>query len=103
MPGRRAFLKTGLRAVVAGPVVRPARPTATAARTGYRANRTPLQAAPFLRLPPGAIRAHGWLATQLDRQVGGGCGRYPEVSHFLQDDNPGWIHSNLGGWEEGPH
>jgi hypothetical protein len=102
---RRTLLKTGLgavgAAVVAGPVVPPSGPAAAAA--SYPGNRAPLQPAPFLRLPPGAVQAQGWLATQLGYQVDGLCGRYPEVSHFLQYDNTGWIRSDLGGWEEVPY
>jgi hypothetical protein len=32
------------------------------------------------------VRSQGWLATQLAYQLNGLCGRYPEVSHFLQYD-----------------
>src|SRR5881394_2619623 len=51
----------------------------------------------------GTERPAGWLATQLRYQLGGLNGRYPEVSHFLQYDNTGWIHPDLGGWEEVPY
>ncbi|GIH10669.1 hypothetical protein Rhe02_87360 [Rhizocola hellebori] len=74
-----------------------------AAAPSYPNNRAPLQPAAFLRLPPGAVRAQGWLATQLDRQVNGLCGRYPDTSHFLQYANTGWTNSGLGGWEEVPY
>ena len=74
-----------------------------AAVPSYPNNRAPLQPAAFLRLPPGAARAQGWLATQLDRQVNGLCGRYPDTSHFLQYANTGWTNSSLGGWEEVPY
>jgi Beta-L-arabinofuranosidase, GH127/Ricin-type beta-trefoil lectin domain-like len=101
--GRRDLLKGGLAAM--GGLVAAAgstRPVAAAAAV-YPTNRAPLQPAAFLRLQPGAARAAGWLATQLSYQLGGLNGRYPEVSHFLQYDNTGWIHSNLGGWEEVPY
>ena len=62
-----------------------------AARRGTR----PLQPAAYLRLKPGAVKAAGWLATQLDMQVTGLCGHYPETSHFLQYDQTGWIHPIL--------
>src|SRR5690349_10251566 len=49
-------------------------------------NRAPLQPVAYLRLKPGAVRAQGWLATQLEHQVTGLCGHSPEASHFLQYD-----------------
>jgi hypothetical protein len=93
---RRTVLKTGTTVAIAAAVGLPAK--AFAAQ-----NRAPLQPAAYLRLKPGAVRAAGWLATQLDKQVNGLCGHYPETSHFLQYDNTGWIHPNLGGWEEVPY
>ncbi|GAB3406323.1 hypothetical protein GCM10027569_16680 [Flindersiella endophytica] len=63
-------------------------------------NRAPLKPAAFLRVPVGSVRPQGWLAKQLAYELDGLCGRYPEVSHFLQYDGNGWIHPGLGGWEE---
>jgi beta-L-arabinofuranosidase (glycosyl hydrolase family 127)/ricin-type beta-trefoil lectin protein/glycosyl hydrolase family 127 (putative beta-L-arabinofuranosidase) len=76
---------------------------ARAAVAGYVVNRAPLRPDAFLRLPPGSTRAAGWLATQLGYQLTGINGRMTEISHFLQYDNTGWIHPNLGGWEELPY
>jgi Beta-L-arabinofuranosidase, GH127/Ricin-type beta-trefoil lectin domain-like len=76
---------------------------AAAATPRYVTNRAPLRPDAFLRLPPGATRAAGWLATQLGYQLTGLNGRMTEVSHFLQYDNTGWIHPGLGGWEEVPY
>ena len=76
---------------------------AQAAVSGYVTNRAPLQPDAFLKLPPGATKAGGWLATQLKYQLNGLNGRMTEVSHFLQYDNTGWIHPNLVGWEELPY
>ncbi|MGX1226725.1 RICIN domain-containing protein [Streptomyces ambofaciens] len=55
------------------------------------------------RLPPGSIAAHGWLAGQLRLQLTGLCGRYEEVSHFLDFATSGWVHPENGGWEELPY
>ncbi|WP_353946218.1 beta-L-arabinofuranosidase domain-containing protein [Streptomyces sp. HUAS MG91] len=55
------------------------------------------------RLPVGSITAHGWLAEQLKIQLAGLCGRYAETSHFLVMDTCGWVHPELGGWEELPY
>jgi hypothetical protein len=76
---------------------------AHAAVAGYVVNRAPLQPDAFLRLPPGATKATGWLATQLRYQLDGINGRMTEISHFLAYNNTGWIHPNLGGWEEVPY
>jgi hypothetical protein len=51
----------------------------------------PLQAAKFLRLPPGSVQASGWLATQLNYQVNGLNGQFPEVSSYLDYSTTGWI------------
>ncbi|WP_436764462.1 RICIN domain-containing protein [Streptosporangium sp. V21-05] len=100
---RRDLLKIGLTA--AGGLLTTVSTTqaAQAAPVPYLPNRAPLQPAAFLRLPPGATRPRGWLATQLQRQVDGMCGRYAQVSHFLRYDDTGWIRSELGGWEEVPY
>ena len=76
---------------------------APAAVAGYVTNRAPLHPDAFIRLPPGAVQAGGWLATQLGYQLDGINGRMTEISHFLQYDNTGWIHPNLAGWEEVPY
>ncbi|WP_420037004.1 beta-L-arabinofuranosidase domain-containing protein [Streptomyces sp. cg28] len=57
----------------------------------------------FTRLPVGSITAKGWLAEQLKIQLAGLCGRYAETSHFLVMDTCGWVHPELGGWEELPY
>ncbi|MDC0707561.1 glycoside hydrolase family 127 protein [Stigmatella sp. ncwal1] len=96
---RRELIKGGLAAAGAAMVASPSEAQAAAAAV-YMINRSPLRPDAFLRLPPGAVRPQGWLATQLERQVNGLCGRFMEVSHFLQYDNTGWTRPNLGGWEE---
>jgi hypothetical protein len=78
-------------------------PAAGAPTSPYPQNRAPLRPAAFLRLPPGAVRPAGWVTTQLSRQVNGLCGRYPDISHFLQFGNTGWTNRDLGGWEEVPY
>jgi len=85
---RRTVLKSGTALGLAAAVGLPAGLPGVAFAAQ---NRAPLQPAAFLRLKPGAVRAAGWLATQLDHQVTGLCGHYPETSHFLQYDQTGWI------------
>ena len=102
---RRDFLKTGL-AAAGGAALAAALPPQTQATagttgTGYIPNRAPLVQVPFLKLPPGSIKPHGWLAKQLDLQVNGLCGRYPEVSDYLKYEGNGWVTPNTNsGWEE---
>jgi hypothetical protein len=66
----------------------------------YGQNRSPLQPAPFMKLPPGSVKAHGWLRHQLDLQLNGLNGRMTEVSDYLNYDNCGWVDSTKDGWEE---
>jgi len=114
---RRDFLKTGL--VAAGSVAlgggsmpRPVGAATDGVRTVpvaqadvagglYTPNRAPLAPSPFLKLPIGSIKPLGWLRHQLDLQVNGLCGRYPEVSDFLKYDGNGWVDPGAdSGWEE---
>ncbi|HWO63010.1 MAG TPA: RICIN domain-containing protein [Umezawaea sp.] len=97
---RRTFLRGGL--LTAGGVLVVER-TAQAATAHYPVNRAPLRPSSYLRLPPGAVRPAGWLATQLDRQVTGLAGRYQEFSHFLRFGETGWTRADLDGWEEVPY
>ncbi|MET0417543.1 MAG: hypothetical protein ABW022_16140, partial [Actinoplanes sp.] len=97
---RRTLLAGTAAIAAAGPLVPGA---AHAAVADYVVNRAPLRPDAFLRLPPGAVRATGWLATQLGYQLNGINGRMTEISHFLRYDQTGWINPNLGGWEELPY
>ncbi|MFD7919284.1 beta-L-arabinofuranosidase domain-containing protein [Streptomyces sp. NPDC059740] len=83
----------------------PAAQAAVAPAAGglYTPNAQPLAPTAFLRLPPGSVRAKGWLAEQLRLQLDGLCGRYQEVSHFLDRDTTGWITPSRTGWEEVPY
>jgi hypothetical protein len=76
-------------------------PVPTADGCIYLANRTPLQPSALIKLPVGAVKANGWLKHQLDLEIDGICGRYPEVSEFLKYDGNGWVDpSSNSGWEE---
>ncbi|MFD9739843.1 RICIN domain-containing protein [Umezawaea sp. NPDC059074] len=97
---RRTLLRGGL--LTAGGALLRA-PAAQAAAPLYPVNRSPLRPSAYLRLPPGAAKATGWLATQLDRQVSGLNGRYQEFSHFLRFADSGWTRPDLDGWEEVPY
>jgi hypothetical protein len=106
---RRTFLKSTavlLGAGALGGTAAPAAATAAlphASGAQYPVNSAPLQPAAFLRLPPGAVRPQGWLATQLDYQLNGLNGQYQQVSHFLDFSQTGWVQPDLVGWEEVPY
>ncbi|GGV42978.1 hypothetical protein GCM10010495_70760 [Kitasatospora herbaricolor] len=80
-------------------------PSAVAPARGglYTPNAAPLQPTAFLRLPPGSITARGWLDGQLRLQLAGLCGRYEEISHFLDMNSSGWVRPDRTGWEELPY
>ncbi|MFJ4677742.1 RICIN domain-containing protein [Kitasatospora sp. NPDC088783] len=69
----------------------------------YFPNAAPLAPVAFLRLPPGSITAAGWLDGQLRLQLAGLCGRYDQLSHFLDLNTSGWTHPDRVGWEEVPY
>ncbi|WP_324792703.1 RICIN domain-containing protein [Streptomyces cyaneofuscatus] len=82
----------------------PHRHRAAAAPGGhYSPNAAPLHPTAFLKLPPGKVTARGWLAGQLKLQLEGLCGRYEELSHFLDFTATGWTRPDRGGWEEVPY
>ena len=72
----------------------------------YVGNREPLLAAPFIKLPVGAIEPHGWIRTQLELQAAGSHGQLLELSKFLEKKENAWL-SPTGegrhGWEEVPY
>ncbi|OIJ63723.1 hypothetical protein WN71_032655 [Streptomyces mangrovisoli] len=69
----------------------------------YSPNAAPLAPTAFLRLPPGAVTARGWLDTRLRQQLAGLCGQYAALSHFLVMSDSGWAHPERTGWEEVPY
>jgi hypothetical protein len=82
---------------------RPADRVAPAPGGLYSPNAAPLAPTAFLRLPPGAVTAGGWLSGELRRQLAGLCGQYASASHFLAMDTSGWVHPEQVGWEEVPY
>ena len=103
---RRDFLKKGLIATGSGIFLNQIsfKRIVFAASGGlYWPNKTPLQPASFYRLPPGSVTAQGWLAGQLQLQLNGLCGKYNQISHFLDYAKSGWITPGQTGWEEVPY
>ena len=110
-PSRRAVLRTGAlaaAALAASPslVTSASAASARIAPAGgglYTPNAAPLAPTALLRLPPGAVRASGWLAGELQLQLNGLCGKYQDTSHFLNKSTTGWINPSQIGWEEVPY
>jgi len=75
------------------------RPDTSVAGTLYVGNRPPLQPAPLIKLPIGAIKPSGWLGRQLELMRDGQVGHLPELSGFLKS-NSGWLGGRERGWEE---
>jgi Beta-L-arabinofuranosidase, GH127/Ricin-type beta-trefoil lectin domain-like len=116
---RRHFVGSAVTAAAAGalPLAAPAQAAGSRGRTHsaaaprvapatgglYTPNAAPLAPTAFLRLPPGAVTARGWLDGQLRRQLAGLCGQYASISHFLVMANSGWVHPDRVGWEEVPY
>lgn len=78
-------------------------PFATSVAAASRPSAGTLLPDAFRKLPSGSVTARGWLAGQLKLQLDGLCGRYEDLSHFLDFDNTGWVHPERGAWEELPY
>jgi hypothetical protein len=106
---RRTFVRSALISAAGAPAfallaATPAYASVAPAAGGlYPSNAAPLAPTAFLRLPPGSVKAAGWLAGQLQLQLAGLCGQYPATSHFLDYSTTGWITPSGVGWEEVPY
>lgn len=79
---------------------------ATAPNSFYPNQSQPLKPSPVQKLPVGAIRAKGWLLTQLELQRDGFSGHLTEISRFLDSSNSAWMGNQKvekAGWEELPY
>jgi hypothetical protein len=72
----------------------------------YVGNRAPLEPAPLIKLPIGAIDPRGWLRVQLELMRDGMTGHLDQLSHWVQPEDNAWL-SKTGegknGWEELPY
>ncbi len=68
----------------------------------YVFNRAPLQPAPMVKLPVGAISPKGWLRRQLELDAQGMAGNLPQISPFLKAGGSWASPTGEGnnGWEE---
>ncbi len=74
------------------------------AQQNYINNRSPLPANPFIKLPPGAIQARGWVRSMLLRQQNGLNGHLVEISDWLDKKGNAWLEKGGShGWEEVPY
>lgn len=73
-----------------------------ATNTLYAAGRPPLAPIPLAALPPGAVRAEGWLATQLRYQAAGLTRDLPSLDPDV-GPNSAWLGGNGEEWERGPY
>ncbi len=82
------------------------RPATTERNRHYVANREPLEASPFIKLPIGSIVSKGWLRHQLELEREGMIGRLKEVSPWLDFAKSSWSDKEgrgKFGWEEMPY
>lgn len=81
-------------------------PTTDSRNAHYAGYRAPLQSAPLVELPLGAVRPQGWLKKQLTLQAAGFHGKLGEISRFLLKDGNAWLSTDGSGdhgWEEAPY
>jgi hypothetical protein len=80
------------------------RPGLNAENCFYPGNRTPLQAANFIKLPMGSIQPKGWILKLLELQKDGLCGNLGEISAWLDKKDNAWLSEGGDhGWEEVPY
>lgn len=65
-------------------------------------NRAPLKPQPFAPLPLGAVKAKGWMATQLRVMADGLAGHLDEHYSLVGSDNA-WLGGSGDTWERGPY
>lgn len=72
----------------------------------YVGNRQPLTPSPFMKLPIGAVKPHGWVLKQLELEAEGFTGHLLEISRFLRKEDNAWLSKEGEGhspWEEVPY
>ena len=66
-------------------------------------NRAPLAGGDYALLPPGDIKADGWLGEQLSRQARGATGHLDELYPEVVGENNAWLGGDGDTWERGPY
>lgn len=72
-------------------------------KINYLQNRLPLLQNPFIELPIGAIRPHGWLKTQLVAMKNGATGHLDSLYSQVMGKRNGWLGGDGDVWERGPY
>lgn len=109
MPRTLPFLHAllvGLALPTCADVTRVATPPRAGINAAYPGNRAPLRPEPLVRLAPGAVRAGGWLATQVRLELDGMVGHLEEVSPWCVYSTSAWTARDgkgRQGWEELPY
>lgn len=73
------------------------------ARSNYLNNRLPLKAKPYIELPPGSIKANGWLHEMLVRQKNGATSKMDSIYPVVMGKTNGWLGGDGDQWERGPY
>ncbi|HEY3862909.1 MAG TPA: beta-L-arabinofuranosidase domain-containing protein [Verrucomicrobiae bacterium] len=82
------------------------RPPESSTNSFYIANRAPLEASPFSKLPIGSITPSGWLRRQLELERDGMTGHLEQISPWLDFAKSSWANPEgrgKFGWEELPY
>ncbi|ATL49695.1 hypothetical protein COR50_01740 [Chitinophaga caeni] len=66
-------------------------------------NRAPLHQNPYMELPLGQIKAHGWLEEQLNRMKSGMTGHLDERYAEVVGSRNAWLGGDGDAWERGPY
>ena len=79
------------------------RATAAGQHPFYISNRPPLRPNPYIELPPGAVKAQGWLEEMLIRQKNGSTGHLDELFPQVMGESNAWLGGDGDRWERGPY
>ena len=69
----------------------------------YVNNKAPLVKKPYMELPLGSIKPHGWLKEMLVRQKIGATGQLDKLYPLVMGKRNGWLGGDGDQWERGPY
>lgn len=78
-------------------------PMTIISQNNYLNNREPLLMKPYIELPIGTIKPHGWLEEQLKRQANGMTGHMDHIYEKVMGPRNGWLGGDGDVWERGPY
>lgn len=100
---RKVFIILMMMAIVLSPLVAQRSNTNNSLNVNYSNNRAPLATKPYIELPLGSIKAHGWLDEQLKRMSEGMTGHMDEIYKPVMGSRNGWLGGDGDVWERGPY